>query len=116
VDGVGGEVGPDLSDAGKKQTREYLLEAVVHPSRQIAKGYDTTVLVLASGQLRSGILKAEDRERVQLLTAEGTLLTVPTAEIEERLRGKSAMPDDLVRHLTKADVRDLVEFLSSLGR
>ena len=29
-------------------------------------------------------------------------------------RGKSAMPEDLVRHLTRPEVRDLVEFLADL--
>ena len=31
--------------------------------------------------------------------------------IDERRRGKSAMPEDLVTHLSPSDVRDLVEFL-----
>jgi quinoprotein glucose dehydrogenase len=28
--------------------------------------------------------------------------------------GKSAMPEDVVKHLSKSELRDLVEFLSSL--
>jgi quinoprotein glucose dehydrogenase len=114
VQGTGGEVGPDLSMVGKLQTREYLLESVVDPNRQIAKGYETVVLVLTNGQVKSGILKREDATRVQLMTPEGGLVTVAKAEIEERTRGRSAMPDDVVRHLSKADLRDLVEFLTSL--
>src|SRR5262249_57424618 len=42
--GEGGEVGPDLAGIGSRQTREYLLESLVEPSRQIAKGYGTAVL------------------------------------------------------------------------
>jgi len=114
VNGLGGEVGPDLTGIGGKQTREYLLESLVEPTKQIAKGYDTVVLVLTDGQQKSGIVKGEDRKQVQLMTPEGTLLTVPAADIEQRLRGKSAMPEDLTRHLSRAEVRDLVEFLSGL--
>jgi quinoprotein glucose dehydrogenase len=114
VNGVGGEVGPDLTGIGKRQPRDYLLESVVDPNRQIAKGYETVVLVLTSGQLKSGILKAEDARQVQLMTPEGTLLTVPKADIEERARGKSAMPEDVARTLSRVELRDLVEFLSSL--
>jgi quinoprotein glucose dehydrogenase len=114
VDGVGGEVGPDLTGIGKRQPRDYLLESVVDPNRQIAKGYETVVLVLTDGQMKTGILKAEDAQKVQLMTPEGALVSVPKADIDERTRGKSAMPEDLVRSLSRLDVRDLVEFLSSL--
>jgi quinoprotein glucose dehydrogenase len=70
--------------------------------------------VLTNGQMKSGILKLEDARQVQLMTPEGTLLTVPRADIEERTRGKSAMPEDVIRHLSRYDLRDLVEYLSSL--
>ena len=40
--------------------------------------------------------------------------TVAKAQIEERRRGKSAMPEDLVQKLTKREIRDLVEFLAGL--
>jgi quinoprotein glucose dehydrogenase len=35
-------------------------------------------------------------------------------DIDERQVGKSAMPADLIKSLTKAELRDLVEFLASL--
>jgi quinoprotein glucose dehydrogenase len=47
------------------------------------------------------------------MTAEGKLLTVRKDQIDERRRGKSAMPDDVVKFLTKSEIRDLVEFLAS---
>ena len=37
-------------------------------------------------------------------------------EIEERAPGRSGMPDDLVKHLSLSDIRDLVEYLSSLKK
>jgi quinoprotein glucose dehydrogenase len=114
VHGTGGEVGPELTGIGAKQTREYLLEAIVEPNRQIAKGYETLVLELRSGQVKSGILKAEDAKEVRLMTPEGLLFNVPKSEIAERFSGKSAMPDDLVRQLSRRELRDLVEFLAAL--
>ncbi|MCC6417772.1 MAG: c-type cytochrome [Gemmataceae bacterium] len=114
VNGQGGEVGPDLTGIGARQPRPYLLEALVVPNRQIAKGYETVVLTLTDGQVKSGILKSEDAKAVRLMTPEGVLLTVPKKEIDVRGRGPSAMPDDLTRHLTRSEVRDLVEFLATL--
>jgi quinoprotein glucose dehydrogenase len=109
-----GEVGPDLGGIGSKQKRDYLLESIVYPSKQIAKGYETVELVLTTGQVRSGILKSEDGKQVRLMTAEGALISVPKSKIEERRSGKSAMPEDLTKHLSRQEVRDLVEFLAGL--
>jgi quinoprotein glucose dehydrogenase len=109
-----GEVGPDLTGIGSKQKRGYLLESIVEPNKQIAKGFETVELTLSSGQIRSGVLKSEDAKEVRLMTPEGALIVVPKSKIEERRSGKSAMPEDLIKHLSRKEVRDLVEFLASL--
>ncbi len=109
-----GEVGPDLTGIGSKQKRDYILESILYPSKQIAKGYETVDIVLTTGQIRSGIVKSEDAKEVKLMTAEGTLVTVRKDRIEDRKTGKSAMPEDLVKYLSRRDARDLVEFLAGL--
>ena len=114
IQGVGGEVGPDLAGIGVKLKREYLLESIVEPDKQIAKGYETVVVALMNGQVKSGILKSEDQKEVRLMTPEGNLIVVPVAAIDSRTRGTSAMPADLVKQLTRRDLRDLVEYLASL--
>jgi quinoprotein glucose dehydrogenase len=114
IGGEGGEVGPDLAGIGSRQTREYLLESIVDPNRQIAKGYETVVLTLADGQVKSGILKSEDAKVVRLITSEGAVVTIPKEEIDQRTRGPSAMPEDLARQLSRRELRDLVEFLANL--
>ena len=48
------------------------------------------------------------------MTAEGKPVDVPKDAIEERKRGPSAMPADLVQKLSKSELRDLVEFLATL--
>jgi quinoprotein glucose dehydrogenase len=114
VKGVGGDVGPDLIGIGARQKRDYLLESIVDPNRQIAKGFESVVITLTSGKYVTGIIKSEDAREVRLITAEGALVTVAKADIDERTRGKSAMPDDLMKSLSKGDLRDLVEFLAGL--
>jgi quinoprotein glucose dehydrogenase len=114
VQGTGGDVGPDLTGIGTKQKREYLLESIVEPDRQIAKGYETVVLTLVDGKVKTGILKSEDKTAVSLMTPEGTIVVVPVAEIDTRTRGPSAMPGDLMKNLSRRDLRDLVEFLAGL--
>jgi quinoprotein glucose dehydrogenase len=114
VRGNGGEVGPDLTGIGGKQKREYLLESLVAPNKQIAKGFDTLVLTLKNGKSTSGVLKSEDAREVRLMTPEGKLLVVPKDQIDERETGKSAMPEDITKHLSRSEIRDLVEFLAGL--
>ncbi|HZV07900.1 MAG TPA: PVC-type heme-binding CxxCH protein [Gemmataceae bacterium] len=114
VQGVGGEVGPDLTGIGSRQKRDYLLESIVAPNKQIAKGFETLVLTLNSGKSVTGVLKSEDAREVRLMTAEGQLLVVRKDEIDERETGKSAMPEDVTKYLSRSEIRDLVEFLAGL--
>jgi len=110
----GGEVGPDLSKIGGQQKREYLLEAIVLPDKQIAKGYDPVVIITDSGKVHAGIIKEDDGKQVRLMTPEGNLIVIPKAEIEEQARGRSSMPEDLVKKLSYSELRDVVEFLAQL--
>ena len=71
-------------------------------------------MTLVDGQIKSGILKAEDKKEMRLMTPEGTILVVPVDQIDTRSRGPSAMPADLMKQLSRRDLRDLVEFLSTL--
>ena len=114
LDGEGGEVGPPVNGIAGKQKRDYLLESLVLPSKQIAKGYDSVLLTLANGKPVTGVLKSEDNKSIKVMTAEGVLLTIAKEDIDERRTGKSAMPEDLVQKLTKREIRDLVEFLAAL--
>ncbi len=116
LDGQGGDVGPQLNGlaAEKDKDRRYMLEAIVLPSAKIAKGFETVVLTLADDRVVSGIIKAEDKKTVKLVTAEAKELTIAVDDIVARRTGPSAMPDDLHKKLSRRELRDLVEFLSSL--
>jgi quinoprotein glucose dehydrogenase len=114
VNGSGGDVGPDLSKIGADKERQYLLEALVNPNAKIAKGFETAILVTDSGKVITGIVKEETDDHLSVMLNDGTPVRVNKDEIEERAPGRSGMPDDLIKHLSLSDVRDLVEYLSSL--
>jgi quinoprotein glucose dehydrogenase len=113
IDGSGGDVGPDLSRIGLEKQREYLLESLVEPNRQIAKGFETVILQMDNGKIYAGIIKSDDGQMLQLQSPDGQVVGINKSDIEEQTIGKSGMPDDLVRKLTKYEIRDLVEYLSS---
>jgi len=112
----GGDVGPNLTKIGTEKKPDYLLESIVLPNKTIAKGFETQLIITLDGRVLSGILKGETKTHLQLVDAEGKRFTVEKALIEEQRRGKSAMPEDLIKHLSPAELRDLVAYLGSLKK
>lgn len=112
IDGSGGRVGPDLSGIALDRKREYLMEALVAPNRTIAKGFESVMVADEDGQIHVGILKEETDELLTIMTADGKLLSLEQKAIEARRPGQSPMPEDVVKKLSKRDIRDLVEFLA----
>ncbi len=66
IDSSGGEVGPDLSRIGIDKNREYLLESIVDPNKQIAKGFETAIVGTKDGKVYAGIIKGDDGNRLRL--------------------------------------------------
>lgn len=114
VGGTGGEVGPDLTKIATDKPRDYLLESIVVPNKAIAKNFETVVILDFDGRQHTGILKAEEEKSLTLMTPEAKLVTVAKDQIDARKSGKSPMPEDLTKHVTKFELRDLVAFLCSL--
>ncbi|HSZ55286.1 MAG TPA: PVC-type heme-binding CxxCH protein, partial [Tepidisphaeraceae bacterium] len=114
VHGTGGIVGPVLDGVGSRQNREYLLESIVFPNAKIAQGFEGVLLKLKDGRTVAGIVKKDTDTDLEVLDADAHLTVVPKADIVTRQRGQSAMPEDLVKLLSKRDLRDLVEYLASL--
>ncbi|MDG1875143.1 MAG: c-type cytochrome [Mariniblastus sp.] len=112
VDGTGGEVGPELSGVAIKRNRKYLLESIVDPNKEIAEGFAQIKVQTDEGELHTGIVKRETDEFLVLLDADGKEILIEQDAIEGKKQGQSSMPDDLIKQLTKKEVRDLVEYLS----
>lgn len=107
-------VGPRLDGIGDRQSREYLLESIVHPNAKIAAGFDTVMLKTRDQGTISGVLKKEDAVTIEVLAANGKTVKVPTDEVISRERGLSATPEGFAKILRRRDLRDLVEFLAGL--
>ena len=114
VNGEGGEVGPDLTGVGAKQPREYLLESIILPNKQIAPGFESTIATMKSGTTYAGVVKSETANELELNSPEDGLVKLKKENIQTRERGPSPMPEELRQILSKREVRDLVEFLANL--
>ncbi|MCA9427179.1 MAG: HEAT repeat domain-containing protein, partial [Candidatus Omnitrophica bacterium] len=68
----GGEVGPDLSHIASRVDREYILESIVAPNAQIAKGFENVTLTLKDGTRLAGRVTEENGDTLTLeVTSEG---------------------------------------------
>jgi len=114
VHGAGGIVGPVLDGIGSKQNRDYLLESIVYPNAKIAPGFESVILRLKDGKTVTGIVKKETANGLELMDADGKKIEVSKPDILSRERGQSAMPEGFAKILSKRDLRDLVEYLTSL--
>ena len=85
----------------------------MQPNAKIAKGFETATIITDTGKIEVGIVKGESDDELLLMKADGHVLSIDKDSIDERLPGQSAMPE-LVQHLSKQDLRDVVEYLSSL--
>lgn len=113
VGGEGTNVGPNLKGVASRLTREQLLQALIEPSARISPGYGSTNFVLTDGQEVSGSIISETDELVQLKTNDAEPLRIPVARIKSRENLPSGMPP-MGSLMSKREIRDVVEYLSSL--
>jgi quinoprotein glucose dehydrogenase len=111
----GGTVGPALTNVGKALTREQILQSIVDPSFRIAPGYGNVSVVLKDGQQAFGVLTKETDEALTLATSHAEPLVIPLARVSKRENLPSSMPA-MGEVLSKRELRDLVEYLASLGQ
>ena len=119
VDGVRGAVtsvkGPNLSAVAAGLPVDLLVESVLWPARQIKEGYAATTVITKDGRVLSGFAHSEDKTvlRVRDL-ATGKIAPVQTANIKQRTSNGTVMPPGLTASLTRAELRDLIKYLSTL--
>ncbi len=115
VDGSANKAGPDLQAAGDAFGRQDLVNAVLTPSATIAVGYGTIIVETKSGAEFTGILKQTTEGGIQLMGADGKLISIATSDIKEK-RGSSVslMPEGLQAQISVQEFTDVIEYLASL--
>jgi quinoprotein glucose dehydrogenase len=114
VDGQGGVAGPELTGVASRHDRKYLLESIVNPNAQIAPGFESVTVKMKAGRNYVGVVKADAENELVIDAGDGATVHIAKKEVESRTKGLSPMPQDISKTLSKRDVRDVVEFLSTL--
>jgi putative membrane-bound dehydrogenase-like protein len=114
LEGVGGNVGPDLTRIWDTMTVEKIIEAIIDPSKEIKEGYQSYVATTTKGQVYTGLKISQTPEAVVLRDQTGKDICIAKGDLDTLVASKtSLMPDDVVRHLDFNQFLDLVAFLKN---
>jgi putative membrane-bound dehydrogenase-like protein len=112
LEGVGGNVGPDLTRIWDTMSLEKLMESIIDPSKEIKEGYQSYVATTKKGQVFTGLKVSQNAEEVVLRDQTGKEIRIGAKELDTLVVSKkSLMPDDVVRHLSFNQFLDLLAFL-----
>lgn len=116
VSGGGGTVGPELGPIGGTSPIDYIVNSVLNPNLAIKEQFATRIVTTVDGQAFTGVVVDRNDNELKLKDANGAIIVIPTADIDEEAAGKSLMPQGLTKFLTHDELLDLARFLSELGK
>lgn len=113
-DKEGAEIGPELTQIGKKFDKAGLLDAIVNPSASMAFGYEPLIVTTKDKNTYYGFLVG-DGETLTLKDVAGQLTSIKKANIASRKQLKnSLMPEPSSMGLKEKDLSDLAGYLLKL--
>jgi len=119
MNGVGEQVGPDLTQLDPKMTRLEILRSLIEPSAKIDEKYASHVLALKSGKVVTGMILESSPTTIKLIEnpmAKTPPVILDRSEIEEDTRSPiSIMPKGLLDKLTREEILDLIAYLIAKG-
>jgi quinoprotein glucose dehydrogenase len=115
IKGEGGDVGPDLAGLGSRHDRDYILRSIIDPNAAIATGYETVMITLQDGNILVGTISGETADQLTLTQlGDATKRQIKKPAIKQRAVMPSSMPPGLGEILGRRDLRNVVEFLSTV--
>ncbi len=116
--GQGGAIGPALDAVGAAQPVDFLIGAVLAPQKEVKESFEARQITTRTGEVIVGYRAVADAAEVVLrdpaVPAKSTRVR-RDAIAEDKDLG-SLMPAGLVNALSREDLRDLMRFLSELGK
>jgi putative heme-binding domain-containing protein len=110
-------LGPDLGALGTAQTPDFILRAILEPQVEVKEGFMSWTLTLQNGEEIQGRIESTSPHEVMLLDAATRKpMRLARSEIRSQTQAGSIMPAGLVDGLSDTELRDLLGYLSGLGR
>ena len=112
----GGAVGPDLTEvlSRHKQDKRSVLREILEPSYKVDPEYTLYNVVTADGQVISGIMTAQDRKTITVITnpEEPKPQVIARDEIDEMVKSStSMMPKGVVDRFTQEEIFELLAYV-----
>ncbi|PQO41916.1 DUF6797 domain-containing protein [Blastopirellula marina] len=112
-------LGPRLTELGKDLSDEYVVDAILRPSKTIRKGFETVSILTDDGRIHVGLVQSKSEDQIVLRDANNITeeTKIDRATIEEMAQTeKSLMPDGLVASLrSEKEFYDLVRYVSEVA-
>ncbi len=109
----GGNLGPELTDVGRRRGLAFLTESVARPEADVAMAYRPVKVVLKSGQTISGVRVNRDDLSIQIRDARDNFRSFLMDAVQEvRYDTPTLMPS--YASLPGKDLEDLIAYLNSL--
>jgi cytochrome c oxidase cbb3-type subunit III len=113
IQGRGGKLGPDLTNAGSTRPLPQLRQDILDPDAGGGAGYRAVTVVLRKGTTLKGVARNRTDYSLQLQDADGNLHLLSMAEIAEmKLAKGSPMPKDYGTRLSKPELDNVLAYLS----
>jgi uncharacterized repeat protein (TIGR03806 family) len=111
----GKQLGPDLTQIGKKLSKDKILENLLDPSRTIAPKFAAWLVETDEGKVFTGLLVSRSEDEIVIRDAQNKQLRFKTEHVDGIFpQRKSLMPDRLLRDLTAQQASDLLAWMASL--
>ncbi len=116
IAGGGGQVGPGLESIGASAQPDYLVDSLLEPGKAVKENYHALAVATSDGKVYTGIKVRQTDAELVLRDADDREIAISTSSIEEQKMAGSLMPAGLTDGLTRAELIDLVRFLSQVGK
>lgn len=117
VYGEGGKIGPDLSALGTAQPLDFIAGAILEPQKEVKEGFNSVLVVTKDEEEYQGYIVRENPAEVVVRDVlKGEEITIARSQVASRRQSGSVMPAGLADTLSAEEFRDLLKYLSELGR
>ena len=115
VGAKGVDIGPDLTNAGRRRSVRYLRASVVTPDADVTPGFATITVIKKDGKKIVGVQKSIDNFSAQLTDLSGHYYSFLRDDVASvKLEPVSLMPSNYGKTLSGSEIDDVVAYLNSL--
>ncbi len=111
------DFGPALTEIGDKLAREAMYTAIMDPSAAVSFGYEGVAVETKGGQKIVGYVTSDGDEELAMKVPGGTLISIKRSDITSKeALPVSLMPSALVATMSRDELVNLVEYLTTLKK